>query len=51
MTMLSFVAVSTFNGADCGMAWLDTGEAKMTPAETAVATANALMLNMMRFLL
>ena len=45
MTILLFVAVSTCTGADCGMAWLATGMAKTTPAETAVTTANALMLN------
>jgi hypothetical protein len=49
LTTLSFFTVSTFTGADCGMAWLATGMAKMTPAETAVTTANALMLNTIRY--
>jgi hypothetical protein len=47
--MLPFFAVSTFTGADCGMAWLATGMAKTTPTETAVTTANALMLNTIRY--
>jgi hypothetical protein len=42
---LPLFAASIFTGAACGKAWLGAGMARTTPIETAVATANTLMLN------
>jgi hypothetical protein len=42
---LPLFAASILTGAACGMAWLGAGMERTTPAETAAATANALMLN------